>query len=56
MSATLGPARPPAPPCYTVIFTSKCAGDDGRAAWHEAYEVRVAKVERAYGFARDGAG
>jgi heme-degrading monooxygenase HmoA len=26
----------------------------GRTAWYEAYEVRVAKVERAYGFARDG--
>lgn len=25
----------------------------GREAWYEAYEVRVAKVERAYGFARD---
>ena len=24
----------------------------GREAWYEAYEVRVAKVERAYGFAR----
>ena len=27
----------------------------GREAWYEAYEVRVAKVERAYGFAREGA-
>jgi heme-degrading monooxygenase HmoA len=25
----------------------------GREAWYEAYEVRVAKVERAYGFGRD---
>ena len=25
----------------------------GREAWYECYEVRVAKVERAYGFARD---
>jgi heme-degrading monooxygenase HmoA len=24
----------------------------GREAWYECYEVRVAKVERAYGFAR----
>ena len=24
----------------------------GRARWYQAYEVRVAKVERAYGFAR----
>lgn len=24
----------------------------GRAVWYEQYEVRVAKVERAYGFAR----
>ncbi len=28
----------------------------GREAWYDAYEVRVAKVERAYGFARDAAG
>lgn len=27
----------------------------GRAAWYEAYEVRVARVERAYGFVRDAA-
>jgi heme-degrading monooxygenase HmoA len=27
----------------------------GRDAWYERYEVRVAKVERAYGFARDPA-
>lgn len=26
----------------------------GRAAWYDAYEVRIAKVERAYGFARAG--
>lgn len=26
---------------------------DGREAWYERYEVRVAKVERAYGFARE---
>lgn len=25
----------------------------GRDAWYEAYEVRIAKVERAYGFARE---
>ena len=25
----------------------------GREAWYERYEVRVAKVERAYGFARE---
>jgi heme-degrading monooxygenase HmoA len=25
----------------------------GRDAWYERYEVRVAKVERAYGFARE---
>lgn len=24
----------------------------GRAAWYESFEVRIAKVERAYGFAR----
>lgn len=28
----------------------------GREAWYEAYEVRIARVERAYGFARDAAG
>ena len=27
----------------------------GREAWYERFEVRVAKVERAYGFARDTA-
>src|SRR5438477_3307413 len=25
----------------------------GRAAWYDRYEVRIAKVERAYGFARE---
>ena len=25
----------------------------GREAWYERYEVRIAKVERAYGFARE---
>lgn len=25
----------------------------GRDAWYSAYEVRIAKVERAYGFARE---
>ena len=25
----------------------------GREAWYDAYEVRVARVERAYGFARE---
>jgi heme-degrading monooxygenase HmoA len=25
----------------------------GRDAWYEAFEVRIARVERAYGFARD---
>ena len=28
----------------------------GREAWYDAYEVRVARVERAYGFARDAQG
>jgi heme-degrading monooxygenase HmoA len=28
---------------------------DGRGAWYERYEVRVARVERAYGFARAAA-
>jgi heme-degrading monooxygenase HmoA len=27
----------------------------GRESWYEAYEVRVARVERAYGFARGAA-
>jgi heme-degrading monooxygenase HmoA len=26
----------------------------GRESWYDSYEVRVAKVERAYGFARAG--
>ena len=25
----------------------------GREAWYECFEVRIARVERAYGFARD---
>lgn len=28
----------------------------GREAWYDAFEVRVARVERAYGFAREAAG
>ena len=28
----------------------------GRTAWYEAYEVRVARVERAYGFAANQSG
>ena len=27
---------------------------EGRARWYDAYEIRVARVERAYGFVRDG--
>jgi heme-degrading monooxygenase HmoA len=27
----------------------------GRDAWYDCYEVRIAKVERAYGFAREPA-
>ena len=26
---------------------------EGRTRWYDAYEIRVARVERAYGFARD---
>ena len=29
------------------------AQQGGRQSWYDCYEVRVAKVERAYGFARD---
>jgi heme-degrading monooxygenase HmoA len=29
------------------------AQQGGRATWYERYEVRVARVERAYGFARE---
>ncbi|MBL9199512.1 MAG: antibiotic biosynthesis monooxygenase [Opitutaceae bacterium] len=28
----------------------------GREAWYDAYQVRVARVERAYGFARGSSG
>jgi heme-degrading monooxygenase HmoA len=28
----------------------------GREAWYDAYEVRVARVDRAYGFARGASG
>jgi heme-degrading monooxygenase HmoA len=27
---------------------------EGRTRWYDAYELRVARVERAYGFTRDG--
>ncbi len=27
---------------------------EGRARWYDAYEIRIARVERAYGFGRDG--
>ena len=30
----------------------EAAQRDGRARWYESYEMRVAKVERAYGFTR----
>ena len=30
------------------------AQQGGRASWYDHFEVRVAKVERAYGFAREG--
>jgi heme-degrading monooxygenase HmoA len=29
------------------------ARERGRAEWYEAYELRVARVERSYGFTRD---
>ena len=32
----------------------KAARDDGRSRWYEHYELRVAKVERAYGMAPQG--
>ncbi len=32
----------------------KAAQKLGRERWYEAYQVRVARVERAYGFERDG--
>ena len=27
---------------------------EGRARWYDAYEIRIARVERAYGFERHG--
>ncbi len=27
---------------------------EARARWYDAYEIRIARVERAYGFGRDG--
>ena len=27
---------------------------EGRSRWYDAYEIRIARVERAYGFSRDG--
>ena len=29
------------------------AQQDGRRTWYDAYEIRIARVERAYGFQRD---
>ena len=31
------------------------AREQGRAKWYEGYEIRVARVERAYGWRRGGA-
>ena len=33
-----------------MLFRSAAARDTGRARWYSHYELRVAKVERAYGW------
>jgi hypothetical protein len=45
------------PPCYAVIFSNQRteARDAGRAQWYRDFKVRIAKVEREYGWhTRDG--
>ena len=50
MSAT-GFAQTPSPPYYAVIFSNQrtAAGERGRNEWYQHFELRVARVERAYG-------
>jgi hypothetical protein len=45
-------AQLPQPPYYAVIFSSRRRGRD---QWYRHFEVRVAKVERAYGWDRGDA-
>lgn len=35
---------------WKAVLEHRDAQAQGRARWYESYEVRVAKVERAYGF------
>src|SRR6478752_4964239 len=39
---------------WKAVAEHSAAQEQGRARWFERYEVRVARVERAYGFERDG--
>jgi heme-degrading monooxygenase HmoA len=38
---------------WKAVAEHRAAQEQGRARWFDRYEVRVARVERAYGFTRD---
>ena len=38
---------------WKAVAEHRAAQEQGRARWFDAYEVRVARVERAYGFERE---
>ena len=38
---------------WKAVISHAAAQASGRERWYAAYEVRVARVERAYGFERD---
>ena len=42
--------------CWKEQFEHVRAQEAGRSTWYEADEVKVARVERAYGFIRDPSG
>jgi heme-degrading monooxygenase HmoA len=39
---------------WKAVLEHQRAQSQGRTAWYQAYETRIARVERDYGFARDG--
>ena len=40
---------------WKAVADHRAAQEEGRATWFDAYDVRVAHVERAYSFTRDDA-
>jgi heme-degrading monooxygenase HmoA len=38
---------------WKAVADHRAAQEQGRASWFDAYDVRVARVKRAYSFARD---